>query len=201
MKVSIKTPARLHLGLIDLRGELGRLYGGIGVAISCPNVILEAEESPIFTINGEKSEIVKHSVELFAKKYNVEPSVSISVKQVFPEHVGLGSGTQLKLAVATSLARILKIDASPEELAKAVGRGSVSGIGTAVFDTGGFVVESGVRIPKTDKATNFPPIIFHHNFPKDWVFVVAIPDVKQGLSGKREEDCCQSLKLVRGRVG
>ena len=56
MKIYVRTPARLHLGLIDLGGELGRVFGGIGVAINCPNVILEAESSQNFEIKGEKSE-------------------------------------------------------------------------------------------------------------------------------------------------
>ena len=43
MKVYVKTPARLHLGLIDLNGDLGRLFGGLGVAINCPNFVLEAK--------------------------------------------------------------------------------------------------------------------------------------------------------------
>ena len=46
MKVYVQNPARLHLGLIDLGGELGRLFGGIGVAINRPNVILEARIIP-----------------------------------------------------------------------------------------------------------------------------------------------------------
>ena len=27
MKVYVKTPARLHMGLIDLKGNLGRIFG------------------------------------------------------------------------------------------------------------------------------------------------------------------------------
>ncbi|MER3458075.1 MAG: GHMP kinase, partial [Chloroflexota bacterium] len=33
MRIRVKTPARLHLGLLDINGDLGRLYGSIGVAI------------------------------------------------------------------------------------------------------------------------------------------------------------------------
>ena len=57
MKIYVRTPARLHLGLIDLGGELGRVFGGIGVAINFPNVILEAESSQNFEIKCEKSEL------------------------------------------------------------------------------------------------------------------------------------------------
>ena len=44
----------LHLGLIDLNGDLGRTFGGLGVAIDHPNVILEAEKSQILKVSRRK---------------------------------------------------------------------------------------------------------------------------------------------------
>ena len=68
MKVYVRTPARLHLGLIDLGGELGRVFGGIGVAVNRPNVILEAESAQNLEVKGEKSEKIRPIVELLLKK-------------------------------------------------------------------------------------------------------------------------------------
>ncbi len=31
--VRVQAPARLHLGLFDLRGDLGRKFGGAGLAL------------------------------------------------------------------------------------------------------------------------------------------------------------------------
>ena len=45
MKVLVKTPARLHLGLIDMNGDLGRMFGGLGVGIDHPNIIVEVQNS------------------------------------------------------------------------------------------------------------------------------------------------------------
>ena len=39
----IKSPSRLHLGLIDMNGSYGRLDGGIGLTIQDPNLILFGE--------------------------------------------------------------------------------------------------------------------------------------------------------------
>ena len=39
----IKSPSRLHLGLIDMNGSYGRLDGGIGLTIQEPNFILYGE--------------------------------------------------------------------------------------------------------------------------------------------------------------
>lgn len=136
MKVYIRTPARLHLGLLDLDGGLGRIYGGIGLAINHPNVILEAQPSSNLTIHGKKSTVVKSLIERFLTTYRVKDKIVVDVRQTIPEHAGLGSGTQLALAVATALAKIFRIEASTRELANIMGRGQVSGVGTAVFEHG-----------------------------------------------------------------
>ena len=39
----IKSPSRLHLGLIDMNGSYGRLDGGIGLTIKDPNLLLYGE--------------------------------------------------------------------------------------------------------------------------------------------------------------
>jgi beta-RFAP synthase len=196
MKVLVKAFARLHLGIIDLGGDLGRLFGGIGVAINQPNVVVEAEKSERLTLKGEKTELVKPWVEAFLKKYNLEPEVTINVQEAIPQHVGLGSGTQLALATATALAKLFNVRASIQELAKTMGRGKISGVGTALFEKGGFVVEGGVKSQKNKplpSAGNLPPVIFQEAFPSDWLFVVAIPNVKIGLSGAAETSAFDSL--------
>jgi len=198
MKVYVRTPARLHLGLIDLGGELGRVFGGIGVAIKCPNVILEAESSQNFEMKGEKSENLRPTIELLLKTHNIKSQVSINVRQTIPEHVGLGSGTQLSLAAAIALSRLFHLNVSVENIAHAIGRGQISGVGTALFEKGGFVVEAGLKSqgnkPNPQAPENFPPVIFHQKFPEDWFFVVAIPNVKKGLSGKEEASAFKHLQ-------
>jgi len=190
MKVYVKTPARLHLGLIDLGGELGRVFGGIGVAVNRPNVILEAKSAQNLEFSGEKNENLRPIVERLLKKYNIKPKVSIKVRQTIPEHVGLGSGTQLSLAAAAAVSRLFGLKVSVESLACLTGRGYVSGVGTALFKQGGFVVEAGLKSqgnkPAPQALENLPPVIFRQSFPEDWFFVIAIPDVKKGLSGQEE---------------
>jgi beta-RFAP synthase len=184
------------LGLIDLGGDLGRLFGGIGVAINQPNVIVEAEKSERFTVDGEKDELVKPWVDRFLKKYNLEPKVALNVTETIPQHVGLGSGTQLALATAAALAKLFKLKASTQELSIVMGRGVVSGVGTALFDKGGFVVEGGVKSQNGKAVTSwggFPPVVFRSSFPNDWFFVVAIPQVKGGLSGEAEAHAFRDL--------
>jgi len=197
VRVYVKTPARLHLGLIDLGGELGRIFGGIGVAIEKPNVMVEAEPSETLKVLGEKTGEVRFLVKRFSEAYNTDDKVRVYVKRVLPEHVGLGSGTQLALAISTALAKLQNISASVSELSGVMGKGSVSGIGTAVFEHGGFVVEGGHKIQMDKRMVSAskspPPVIFRQLFPEDWNFVVAIPNVKRGFTDQEEARAFEHL--------
>jgi beta-ribofuranosylaminobenzene 5'-phosphate synthase len=193
VKVYVKTPARLHLGLIDLSGDLGRLFGGLGVGINRPNVILEAQPAERLAVTGEKTEQVKTLANRFFETYNVKANVSINVKKVIPEHAGLGSGTQLSLAVATALAKLFNVKATVQELAETMGRGQRTSVGTTIFEQGGFVVDGG----KSTSKNSFPATIFRQPFPQDWVFVVAIPNVQKGLAKIEETAAFKALSPMK----
>ena len=189
MKVYVKTPARLHLGLIDLNGNLGRVFGGLGVGIDSPNVVIKAERSENFSVVGKKTELAKTFAKRFFKTYNIKAEAFINVKQVIPEHEGLGSGTQLALAIAAALARLFNIKASVQELSEVMGRGKRTSVGTTIFEKGGFVVDGGKKLEEK----RFPVTIFHKPFPQNWRFVVAIPDVNKGLARNEETTAFKRL--------
>ncbi len=166
MKVYVKTPSRLHLGLIDLNGDLGRMFGGLGVGIDHPNVIIEAQSSADFSVTGHEAELVAALAKRFFNAYPAQPHVHIDVKAVIPAHVGLSSGTQLSLAIATALARLFNVKASIQELTVAMGRARRTGVGTAIFEKGGFVVDGGRAIPSPGVPAKFPPLIYRQPFPR-----------------------------------
>ncbi|MFH1327596.1 MAG: beta-ribofuranosylaminobenzene 5'-phosphate synthase family protein, partial [Candidatus Bathyarchaeota archaeon] len=146
MKVYVRTPSRLHLGIVDVGGELGRIYGSIGVAIQRPSVMIKVSASNRLKVIGEKTELVGQLARKFFKYYGIKGEAIIDSKFTIPEHVGLGSGTQLTLALAVALAKIFKIKATVREIAEVMGRGLVSGIGTAVFERGGFIFDGGKKL-------------------------------------------------------
>ena len=201
MKVYVKTPARLHFGLIDMNGDMGRFFGGLGVAIDRPSVVLEAQTSAGFSVTGEKTELVTSLAKRFLETYRINAEVNIHVEQTIPEHAGLGSGTQLALAVAAALAKLFDVKASIQELSLVMGRMRRTGVGTAVFDMGGFVVDGGKRmkggiiVPES-----FPPLIFRHPFPEEWKFVVAVPDVKRGLAKTEEKNAFGQMPPMPAEV-
>jgi beta-ribofuranosylaminobenzene 5'-phosphate synthase len=191
MKVYVKTPARLHLGLIDLNGDLGRIFGGLGVAINHPNVILEAEKSKKLMVSGKKAELTRKFAERFLGAYKLVEKVSIYVEKAIPEHVGLGSGTQLALAVSTAIARLFDLEKTIHEFAIVMGRVGQSGVGTAVFEQGGLVIDAGKNVK--DPSMKVIPLICRRPFPDEWRFVVAIPNVKKGLANEAEASAFKQL--------
>ncbi|MHA1594922.1 MAG: beta-ribofuranosylaminobenzene 5'-phosphate synthase [Candidatus Baldrarchaeia archaeon] len=201
MKVYVKTPCRLHFTLIDLNGALGRIDGGIGVALEYPNVILEvSERDEGITVNVKDDRVISIA-EKILQRYKIESGVHIEIKSQIPKHVGLGSTTQLLLAVAKGITTLFGIEASVRELARIAGRGGTSGIGVAAFEGGGFILDGGHTFGKgKQKETYLPssasrappaPLLVRYALPADWMFVVAIPNVERGAHGVREIEIFQ----------
>lgn len=195
MKVHIKSPARLHLGVIDLSGALGRRYGSIGVAIDEPCVELWAMKSDDLAVTCRKGiEISPAEVEGFANRvlshFKISGGAEIKVEKEIPRHVGLGSTTQMALSVATAVTKLYGVNTSAKDLSELLGLGEVSGIGTATFEAGGFIVDGGVKAER-----GLPPRLFRLDFPKNWFFVVAVPKGKKGLSGEEEKRVFEEISV------
>lgn len=182
MKVQVKTPARLHLGLIDMNGDLGRMFGGLGVGIDHPNVIVEAQNAENFSVTGQEADIATILAKRFFSAYQMQPKVHINVVKAIPAHIGLGSGTQFSLAIATALAKLFNVKASIPELAVTMGRARRTAVGTSIFEKGGFVVDGGKNL----NTTKCPPLIYRQSFPSEWRFIVAVPNTNKGLSNSEE---------------
>ena len=54
--VQVTTTARLHLGFLDLTGDLGRQFGSIGLAIDAFETRVQLQEAPSFEVLGEEGE-------------------------------------------------------------------------------------------------------------------------------------------------
>src|SRR5207247_6472018 len=79
----------------------------------------------------------------FLAHARIEDGVRLRVHRALPPHAGLGSGTQLALAVARAIADLYDVPGDAPTLAAAVGRGQRSAVGTWIFAGGGLVVEGG----------------------------------------------------------
>lgn len=201
----IQTPSRLHITLIDLNGSIGRIDGGVGLTIQKPSLVLQTETlDKGILINFEnkninenlKSEYIE-KIENSAKKMmefmKIDSGFKFRVLETYPAHSGLGSGTQISLAVGKIILKLNDMDMTAPEIAKIVGRGGTSGIGVRAFDHGGFIVDGGHRIdekpdflPSSASSALPAPLITKYDFPNDWNIILAIPDVPAGASGPKE---------------
>ncbi len=202
--VTVEAGARLHLGFIDPLGGSGRRYGSLGVAIRRPVFSLTAERTKLgVSVKGLSSQRVRNLVRIFKKHFNYTGGLRATVHAEIPEHVGLGSGTQVSLALGTAFATLLEREVNIQELARATGRGEVSGVGTATFERGGFVIDGGIPVPTDNEDAEalegyVPPLLFRHEVPEDWVFVVALPNLPRGFSGAAEEQAFSKIPLAQG---
>ena len=57
MLVRVRTPSRLHITLIDLNGSLGRIDGGVGLALNEPHIEIKGELSDEIVVEGGRVEI------------------------------------------------------------------------------------------------------------------------------------------------
>jgi len=193
--VFVEAPARLHFGLLDLRGALGRVFGGIGTAAPAPTLLVSARHAATLEIGGDDAGRAGNFARRFLAFHGLENAhgggARLCVHRALPPHVGLGSGTQLALAVGRALAELHGIKTDAAAIAQAVGRARRSAIGTWTFDGGGLVLEGGRRLPGDCVA----PLLARLLFPTAWRCVVAVPDAVPGISGGAEDAAFASLPL------
>ncbi len=178
----VEAPARLHFGLLDLRGSLGRRFGGIGAAAPAPTLLVSACPADTWEVVGEDADRAATFARLFMTYHGLDAGARVCVHRTLPPHAGLGSGTQLALAVARALAELHGMATDAPGLARAVGRAQRSAIGTWTFDGGGLVLEGGRRRESEAVA----PLLARLPFPPAWRCVVALPDSVPGVSGDAE---------------
>jgi len=130
-RVAIRTGSRLHFGLLAHRPQVGRHFGGAGVMIDSPGVELSAEKSERDEVHGPNPEVASRVRKAVAKyregvsESRQPPPCKIELKTQIPPHQGLGSGTQLALAVGKAVSILAdESKLKSPELARRVGRGA-----------------------------------------------------------------------------
>ncbi len=179
--VTVTAPARLHLGFIDLNPPTGRRFGSLGVALDSPHTLVRAIRGPIDHANSYAQEKAAQLLHAMRSTIAVPDDVSVRVDEAIPEHCGLGSGTQLALAVGAAVSRLLDLNLSPFDIRQKLARGARSGIGVGAFTQGGFLVDGG-----HGASTSLPPITSRVAFPEHWRVLLIFDQAFQGLSGAQE---------------
>ncbi len=186
--ISVVAPARLHLGFMDMHGGLGRQFGSLGLSLSDISTHITAKKSDAIVIHGPSSNRGTEYVSRIFNALKIKGGVEITIHDAIPEHAGLGSGTQLSLAIGVAIARLYGFQKSVREVAMLMGRGARSGIGIGAFTMGGFLVDGG-----RGESTDVPPIVSQCYFPEEWRILLVFDKDVEGLNGKSEKEIFEQL--------
>ncbi len=186
--VWVTTTARLHLGFLDFNGDLGRRFGSIGLAIDAFETSVQVRSAVRFETLGEERERGARLAVRIAEHLGLDTAKKLVISSAIPAHAGLGSGTQLALTIAAAFRRFagLPLDATGD--ARRLDRGARSGVGAALFERGGMVVDAG-RGPDTE----IPPVVAHMTFPADWRVLLMLDRSVEGAHGDAERQAFARL--------
>jgi beta-ribofuranosylaminobenzene 5'-phosphate synthase len=186
--VEVAAPARLHLGFLDVSGSLGRTFGSLGLTLEGISTRVRVARASERSDVERFSERASHLLALLSERYPALGPLQLSVLETIPEHIGLGSGTQLGLAIAAAVAALAGERASAASLAALVDRGARSGIGVGAFETGGFLVDGGKGAGAAPA-----PIIARVGFPEAWRVILIFDHERRGLFGEAEKAAFRAL--------
>lgn len=184
----LEAPARLHMGFLDLDGSLGRQFGSLGVGLEGLSTCLSLRPSDDLIVEGPEAERALSSLHRLGEALGRRWTGHLTLSSCVPSHAGLGSGTQMALAVGIAMSRLHGLSLTAGEVAHLCGRGRRSGIGIATFEAPGLVVDAG-RGPKTE----VPPVIARLALPSDWRFLILRDPITQGLHGRAEVEAFAEL--------
>lgn len=189
--VKVRCSGRLHMGFFDLHGGLGRKFGSIGLTLAEPSLAIEVQPAKSLQVSGMQTipatVLAKASAvaQQLISRLNLAGSVDLQVSQFIPEHAGLGSGTQIALAVGTAISRLYQLDLNTRQIAELTGRGRRSGIGIAAFDHGGLLVDGGRSI--APDSNSVPPLLARYDFPHAWTILLIFDATQPGIHGEQEK--------------
>lgn len=187
-QVHVKATARLHMGFFDLNGSTGRRFGSIGLSLDAPVTEIKMRVIESFQIAHQNDGRVARIVQNFITSLNLQKNFNIECTQKIPVHAGLGSGTQMTLAIGNAINHLCGLDLSLQQIAAVAQRGARSGIGVGTFEYGGMVVDGG-----RGANTQVPPVIARAPFPEDWRILLIFDSGNVGTHGEQEMDAFRTL--------
>lgn len=186
--VHVTAPARLHMGFLDPSGGLGRRFGSLGLALDQPATRLRIARAPAFLVTGPQADRAQRYAQEMIGRLNLPGGVAIRIQECIPAHSGLGSGTQMALAVGTALAHLYELNMSAHDIAHLLQRGARSGIGIGAFEQGGLLLDGG-----RGARSQPPPLVARAPFPEPWRVLLVLERNRRGVAGDRERRAFDGL--------
>lgn len=169
------------MGFFDLNAQSCRRFGSVGLSVDAPRTHIALAIGEGVFGDALLPAYIEKSKQALLDYWQIEQPVSVLVHEAIPRHFGLGSGTQMALAIGAGISQLFGLNATAQEIADMTSRGARSGIGVGTFEQGGLVVDGG-RGPRTQ----LPPILARHPFPADWRVILMFDHAHQGIHGAQE---------------
>lgn len=195
--VRVAAPGRLHLGFLDPAATLGRRFGSLGLVVDGFETVVElreADDDHDTAAGSAADELPRARAHLESVRRALRadgatlPPLHLHLSAVLPAHAGLGSGTQLALAVGRAVAELAQRPLAASELARLTHRGLRSGVGIAGFEQGGLLLDGGPR------ADGGPAMLLSRlELPPGWRVLLALDPRLRGLNGSDEKAALASL--------
>ncbi|RUM96895.1 GHMP kinase [Pseudaminobacter arsenicus] len=186
--VTIKVPARLHLGFLNLSGGGVRRFGSLGLPLSEPEMVATISRSRETLVEGDGNARAGEHLATLSRHLGITSRHRLVIEQSIPRHAGLGSGTQIAIAVSSALRTLHGLPLDIGNDAILLGRGERSGIGIASFSEGGLIIDAG-----KDDSGKQPPVIARLPFPEDWRVLLILDSAQGGLHGADEIEAFRAL--------
>lgn len=193
-RVEVRAPGRLHLGFLDPAGTLGRRFGSLGLVVDGFETFVALSASAQNDVSASTASAQREvdraaaHLEALQRLTGRHSPLHLHLQQVLPAHAGLGSGTQLALAVGRAFSAWHHLDLPLTTLAQWLGRGLRSGIGIGGFERGGLLVDGG-----PGAHGQAAPVLCRLALPEAWRVVVVMDSSTQGLSGADERTALAGL--------
>ncbi len=189
-RVSVWTGARIHLGFYGLCTHGDLRLGGVGLSVDGVGYKITVEVSNTVTVEGCQADRALGYVSKAARAFGIE-GLRVKLHECIPPHVGLGSTTQLILALYASAAILAgySVEEAAIEAVKRSRRESFSGVGKGAFVYGGLVIDTGVR-----RGTAGALPAAYARVPEHWRVIAILP--KTGWRIEEEEERGVIMRIV-----
>lgn len=197
--VTIEVFPRLHLGLLSMHDGAPRINGGIGFSIDSPSCTVTAcrgagvriVDHRTYPLAEAEQDQLRQRLNLAADELGLSPNVEITIQGKMLTHIGLGSGTAIRLAAIESFCLLYGQQPDRKLLITLSGRGGTSGVGISAYFDGGFMLDLG----RSMQHSGFGPSSTRSNVPKplslpsitmpDWPLYLCVP---KGLAPKTQAE-------------
>jgi beta-ribofuranosylaminobenzene 5'-phosphate synthase len=200
--IRIVASPRIHLGLISMHSNAPRRNGGVGFSIIDPAVAIEIRAGHPFSIKDDRpypfsaSELsdLANVVQAALIQNGISTAAMATISGSMRTHVGMGSGTAIRLGIIEAMHLSQSATLSWSELIETSRRGGTSGIGTATYSSGGMVLDlgspndNGPMIPSSQAIRGRAPSTLPSIAMPDWPLCICLPNAIRPKTEDEEVD-------------